>query len=162
MPRRTTRRRTPLTSLERAARSSSRRNDSTSVAPSKSCSRIPSGSREWATPCVPLPVRTRPTSSPRRCSLLQPLAGRRLWFVGIGGAGMSALATVAKEWGAEVAGSDRSPSAYVELLEAHGVPVTIGHAAENVPEGWEVVASTAISPDNPETLSGARRRAELL
>ncbi len=75
---------------------------------------------------------------------------------------MSALATVAKAWGADVAGSDRARSAYVDLLEAHGIRVTIGHAAENVPAGWEVVASSAIAPDNPEVAAGARHRAELL
>jgi UDP-N-acetylmuramate--alanine ligase len=93
---------------------------------------------------------------------LQPLAGRRIWLVGIGGAGMSALATVAKAWGADVAGSDRARSAYVDLLEAQGIRVAIGHAAENVPAGWEVVASGAIAPDNPEVAAGARHRAELL
>ena len=75
---------------------------------------------------------------------------------------MSALAIVAKDWGAEVAGSDRARSAYTELLEADGVPVAIGHAAENVPPGWEVVASSAIAPDNPELAGGFRRRGELL
>lgn len=81
---------------------------------------------------------------------MQPLAGRRLWLVGIGGAGMSALAVVAKAWGAEVAGSDRARTGYVEHLERAGVPVTVGHAAGNVPDGWEVVVSSAIAPDNPE------------
>ena len=67
------------------------------------------------------------------------LEGRRFWFVGIGGAGMSALALVAKEWGAEVGGSDRARSSYVERLEAAGVPVVIGHEAANVPDRAEVI-----------------------
>jgi UDP-N-acetylmuramate--alanine ligase len=95
---------------------------------------------------------------------LQPLAGRRLWFVGIGGAGMSALALVAKEWGAEVGGSDRARSSYVHRLETAGIPVSIGHDASNVPGGAEVIVSSAIAPDNPE-VSRARvtkKRAELL
>ena len=95
---------------------------------------------------------------------MQPLAGRRLWFVGIGGAGMSALALVAKEWGAEVGGSDRSRSSYVDRLEAAGVAVAIGHDAANVPDGAEVIVSSAIAPENPE-VSRARvtkKRAELL
>jgi UDP-N-acetylmuramate--alanine ligase len=95
---------------------------------------------------------------------LQPLAGRRLWFVGIGGAGMSALALVAKAWGAEVGGSDRARSSYVERLEAAGIPVAIGHEAANVPDGAEVIVSSAIAADNPE-LSHSRvykKRAELL
>ncbi len=91
------------------------------------------------------------------------LEGRRLWFVGIGGAGMSALALVAKEWGAEVGGSDRSPSSYVERLEAAGIPVVIGHDAANVPDGAEVIVSSAIAPDNPEIAGReTRKRGELL
>jgi UDP-N-acetylmuramate--alanine ligase len=91
------------------------------------------------------------------------LEGRRFWFVGIGGAGMSALALVAREWGAEVGGSDRARSSYVERLEAAGIPVTIGHDAANVPEGAEVIVSSAIAPDNPEVAGReTRRRGELL
>ena len=95
---------------------------------------------------------------------MRPLEGRRLWFVGIGGAGMSALALVAKEWGADVGGSDRARSPYVELLERAGIGVTIGHRAEQVPDGAEVVVSTAISPDNPELARARviRKRGELL
>ena len=95
---------------------------------------------------------------------MQPLAGRRLWFVGIGGAGMSALALVAKEWGAEVSGSDRARSSYVDRLEAAGIEVALGHDASNVPDGAEVIVSSAIAPDNPEVsrASGTRKRAELL
>ena len=84
--------------------------------------------------------------------------------MGIGGAGMSALALVAREWGAEVGGSDRARSSYVERLEAAGIPVAIGHDAANVPEDSEVIVSSAIAPDNPE-VSRARvikKRGELL
>lgn len=88
---------------------------------------------------------------------MQPLAGRRLWLVGIGGAGMSALAAVCKAWGAEVAGSDRSCSVYVELLERQGIEVTIGHAGASVPQDAEVVVSSAIPPANPELVAAAGR-----
>jgi UDP-N-acetylmuramate--alanine ligase len=99
---------------------------------------------------------------------LRPLEGRRFWFVGIGGAGMSALALVAHAWGAEVGGSDRSRSSYVERLEAAGIPVAIGHEGANVPEEAEVIVSSAIAPNNPEVEVSrargrrARMRAELL
>jgi len=91
------------------------------------------------------------------------LEGRRFWFVGIGGAGMSALALVARAWGADVGGSDRARSAYVDRLEGAGIPVMIGHDAANVPDGAEVVVSSAIAADNPE-VAGRRvkRRGELL
>src|SRR5436190_23158020 len=76
---------------------------------------------------------------------------------------MSGLALVAREWGAEVAGSDRARSSYVDRLEAAGIPVAIGHDAANVPEGAEVIVSSAIGPDNPEVAGrDVRRRGELL
>jgi len=91
------------------------------------------------------------------------LEGRRLWFVGIGGAGMSALALVAREWGAEVGGSDRARSSYVERLEAAGIPVAMGHDAANVPDNAEVIVSSAIAPDNPEVAGReVRKPGELL
>ncbi|MGI9659774.1 MAG: UDP-N-acetylmuramate--L-alanine ligase [Gaiellaceae bacterium] len=78
------------------------------------------------------------------------LSGRHFWFVGIGGAGMSALALVAHARGATVGGSDRAAGAYVARLEDAGIRVAIGHAAENVPRGAEVIVSSAIDADNPE------------
>src|SRR5512133_1040859 len=77
---------------------------------------------------------------------------------------MSALALVAYEWGAEVGGSDRARSSYVERLEAAGIAVAIGHDAAQVPDDAEVIVSSAIAVDNPE-VSRARvkkKRAELL
>ena len=82
---------------------------------------------------------------------MRPLEGRRFWFVGIGGAGMSALALVAREWGAEVGGSDRARSSYVERLEAAGIPVAIGHDAANVPDDAEVIVSSAIARGQPRS-----------
>jgi UDP-N-acetylmuramate--alanine ligase len=75
---------------------------------------------------------------------------------------MSALAVVCKAWGAEVGGSDRSRTPYIELLEREGIDIVIGHRAENVPDGFEVVASSAIPADNPELARGFRHRGELL
>src|SRR6185437_15378633 len=71
-------------------------------------------------------------------------AGRRLHFVGIGGAGMSGLALISAALGAEVSGSDRAPSSYTERLVEHGIQPVFGHAAVNVPAGAEVVYSTAV------------------
>ncbi|HEY6526832.1 MAG TPA: UDP-N-acetylmuramate--L-alanine ligase [Solirubrobacteraceae bacterium] len=91
-------------------------------------------------------------------------AGRRLHFVGIGGAGMSGLALIAVALGAEVTGSDRAPSSYTERLVQHGIEPVFGHAAANVPAGAEVVYSTAIPPDNPERQAAGTElhRADLL
>jgi UDP-N-acetylmuramate--alanine ligase len=84
-------------------------------------------------------------------------AGRRLHFVGIGGAGMSGLALVCARLGATVTGSDRADSSYMERLRAAGLDPAVGHGAANLPEGAEVVVSTAIGADNPE-LALARER----
>ena len=81
------------------------------------------------------------------------LEGRRLWFVGIGGAGLSAYAQVARAWGAEVGGWDRNETPYLAALA--GVSVEI-EPEPVVPEGWEVVVSSAYP-----AVAG-RPRAELL
>jgi UDP-N-acetylmuramate--alanine ligase len=83
---------------------------------------------------------------------LQPLAGRKLWFVGIGGAGLSAYAQLARAWGAEVGGWDRVETPYLAALD--GVEIHISPEPE-MPEGWEAVVSSAYrAPGRP--------RAELL
>ena len=56
-----------------------------------------------------------------------PWSGRRLHFIGIGGAGMSGLAIVALGLGARVSGSDRAESVYVERLREAGIEPAIGH-----------------------------------
>jgi UDP-N-acetylmuramate--alanine ligase len=89
-------------------------------------------------------------------------AGRKLHFVGIGGAGMSGLALVARALGAEVTGSDRSDSSYLERLRQAGIEPAIGHDAANVPHGAEVVVSTAIADDNPELREPLLHRGDLL
>jgi UDP-N-acetylmuramate--alanine ligase len=83
--------------------------------------------------------------------------GRRLHFIGIGGAGMSGLALVCARLGAAVSGSDRADSSYMERLRAAGLEPAVGHDAANMPEGAEVVVSTAIGDENPE-LALARDR----
>jgi UDP-N-acetylmuramate--alanine ligase len=70
----------------------------------------------------------------------KPLAGRRVWFVGIGGAGLSGYAVLARAWGADVGGWDRVETPYLRHLE--GVPVELA-PEPMVPEGWEAVVSTA-------------------
>ncbi|MFL5866544.1 MAG: UDP-N-acetylmuramate--L-alanine ligase [Thermoleophilaceae bacterium] len=93
-----------------------------------------------------------------------PFSGRRLHFVGIGGAGMSGLALVARALGAEVSGSDQTDSPYCERLRQAGIEPVIGHDAANVPDGAEVVVSTAIPEDNPELRAAGRflHRGDLL
>jgi UDP-N-acetylmuramate--alanine ligase len=87
-------------------------------------------------------------------------AGRRLHFIGIGGAGMSGLALVCARLGATVTGSDRADSSYMERLRAAGLEPAVGHDAANLPEGAEVVVSTAIAADNPELVLARERGVE--
>ncbi len=101
----------------------------------------------------------------------RPWRGRRLHFVGVGGAGMSGYARAAHALGAEVSGSDAVAGPYLERLQADGVlRAAIGHRAENLPagEGLELVYSSAIPAENPERRAARERgvperaRAELL
>jgi UDP-N-acetylmuramate--alanine ligase len=101
----------------------------------------------------------------------RPWRGRRLHFVGVGGAGMSGYARAAHALGAEISGSDAVSSAYLERLAGDGVlQASIGHAAENVPggEGVQVVYSSAVPAENVERRAARARglqerpRAELL
>ena len=71
---------------------------------------------------------------------------------------MSGLALVASRLGAEVTGSDRAESSYLERLRAAGIEPAIGHDAANVPADAEVVVSTAIPEDNPELVARPRAR----
>jgi UDP-N-acetylmuramate--alanine ligase len=71
---------------------------------------------------------------------LRPLDGRRLWFVGIGGAGLSSYAFLSRAWGAEVGGWDRLETPYLRQLEGIGIEIA---PEPVVPDGWEVVVSSA-------------------
>jgi UDP-N-acetylmuramate--alanine ligase len=89
-------------------------------------------------------------------------AARKLHFVGIGGAGMSGLALVCRELGAEVSGSDQVESVYLTRLRDAGLEPSLGHAAEGVPADAEVVVSTAVPDDNPELARARERGQEVL
>ncbi len=69
-----------------------------------------------------------------------PLEGRRIWFVGIGGAGLSGYALLARAWGAEVGGWDRVETPYLRSLGGMQIEISPQPVA---PDGWEVVVSTA-------------------
>jgi UDP-N-acetylmuramate--alanine ligase len=82
---------------------------------------------------------------------------RRVHFVGIGGAGMSAIAKILIQHGIPVSGSDIKSSRYARTLEELGVEVHVGHDARLVDEQCIVVVSSAIPASNPEL-----RRARVL
>ena len=91
--------------------------------------------------------------------MTSPLEGRRLWIAGIGGAGMSAYAQLARTWGAEVRGWDRVRTPYLEHLE--GIEVEVSDEPPPPPEGWEVYVSSAFA-DRVEGRSRADLLAELV
>jgi UDP-N-acetylmuramate--alanine ligase len=92
----------------------------------------------------------------------------RLHVVGVGGAGMSAIAAVLAAMGHHTTGSDIKTSVSLERLRAGGVQVEIGHRAENVAGADAVTISTAVSEHNIEVLEAHRlgipvlSRAEML
>ena len=97
-----------------------------------------------------------------------PLSIGTIHLIGIGGIGMSGIAEVLHNLGYTVQGSDIADSANVRRLREAGIPVAIGHDAENLGAAQVVVVSTAVSRDNPEILAARTRlipvvrRAEML
>ncbi|WP_328536068.1 UDP-N-acetylmuramate--L-alanine ligase [Streptomyces sp. NBC_00344] len=86
----------------------------------------------------------------------RPTAMDRPHFIGIGGAGMSGIAKILAQRGAEVAGSDSRESPTAEALRALGATVHIGHAAGHLADDAScVVVSSAIREDNPELARAA-------
>ena len=82
---------------------------------------------------------------------------KHIHFVGVGGSGMSGIAEVLANLGYTVSGSDLAASATTRRLEAQGVKVFVGHAADHAHGADAVVVSTAVKADNPE-VQAARER----
>ncbi len=89
-------------------------------------------------------------------------------FVGIGGIGMSGIAEILHNLGYKVRGSDLSESYVTKHLREIGIPLEIGHKAENLADAEVVVISSAVKADNPEVVAARAkllpvvRRAEML
>jgi len=81
---------------------------------------------------------------------MDKLSGRHVHFIGIGGAGLSAIARVLLEQGAEVSGSDLVLSPVAEALARDGARVFAGHRAENVAGVDVVIVSSAVPSENVE------------
>jgi UDP-N-acetylmuramate--alanine ligase len=79
-------------------------------------------------------------------------------FVGIGGIGMSGIAEVMHQLGYKVQGSDIADNYVVEKLRKEGIPVAIGHSADNLGDAAVVVCSSAIKDNNPEMVAASERR----
>src|SRR5512147_418833 len=75
---------------------------------------------------------------------------KNVHFVGIGGSGLSAIATVLLESGWHVTGSDQQLSPFARALTARGAVVCEGHAAQNINGAEMVIISSAVPADNVE------------
>src|SRR3989454_2873467 len=93
---------------------------------------------------------------------------QRIHFVGIGGIGMSGIAEVLLNLGYKISGSDLKSSAITQRLATLGATIFEDHRAENIAGAEVVVASSAVSADNPEILEARAlhipviQRAEML
>ena len=92
----------------------------------------------------------------------------KIFFVGIGGSGMSGIAEVLINLNYEVSGSDISDSEIIDRLRSMGAEVHIGHAASNIDTADMIVISSAIDHGNPELIAAKLKgipvlaRAEML
>ena len=93
---------------------------------------------------------------------LSSLIGKRIHFIGIGGAGMSGLARIALSHGITVSGSDAKDSSVVIALSALGATVATSHEAAHIDGADLVVYSTAISASNPERVRAAELKIPIL
>ncbi len=75
---------------------------------------------------------------------------KKIHFIGIGGAGMSAIAKVLLQMGYIVSGSDLAKSETTNKLEKMGAHIFLGHNEENLRDSQAIVISTAIPETNPE------------
>jgi UDP-N-acetylmuramate--alanine ligase len=79
---------------------------------------------------------------------------RRIHIVAIGGAGMSAIASILAAIGHQVSGSDQAGSVVLDRLRAQGIDARVGHDPAVIEPGIDIVArSTAIGDDNPEVVA---------
>ena len=78
---------------------------------------------------------------------------RHIHFIGLGGAGMSAIAEVLHTLGYTISGSDLADSPVLARLAGLGLTVFIGHDANHLAGADAVVTSTAVKADNPEVLA---------
>jgi len=96
-------------------------------------------------------------SEPRKIKINLPFGAGVVHFVGIGGIGMSGIASVMHNLGYEVRGSDVADGANVKALRDKGIEVKIGHDPDNVEGAEAVIVSTAIRRENPEVRAARAR-----
>jgi len=82
---------------------------------------------------------------------------KKIHFVGIGGSGMCPIAEILHNKGYKLTGSDVSESDTLARIRSYGIPVTMGHKAENVDGAELVVYTAAVKKDNPELVSAQQK-----
>jgi UDP-N-acetylmuramate--alanine ligase len=82
---------------------------------------------------------------------------QKIHIMGIGGAGMSAIARLLHARGVRVSGDDRADSPALAELRALGIPVRVGHSPNNIGDADVLAPSSAISKDEPELLAAQKR-----
>ena len=78
---------------------------------------------------------------------------RRLHFVGIGGSGMCPMAEILHHKDYIITGSDINESDTLARIRSYGIPVHMGHRAENIGDAEVVVYTAAAKQDNPELVA---------
>lgn len=79
---------------------------------------------------------------------------KNIHCIGIGGVGVSAIASILLSRGYNVSGSDMNSSELTEGLSQRGAKIFKGHRSENVENAQLIIYSAAISEENPEILRG--------
>lgn len=84
---------------------------------------------------------------------MQNIEGKHIYFMGIGGIGMSGIAEILLDFGYRVSGSDIKTSNVTERLQKKGAVIYIGQKAENITEEIDIIVrSSAIREGNPELM----------
>lgn len=86
----------------------------------------------------------------------------KLHFVGIGGSGMCPIAEILHHEGYKLTGSDVNESDTLVRIRSYGIPVAMGHRAENIGDAEAVVFTAAVHRDNPELVAAAAKGIPLI
>lgn len=92
----------------------------------------------------------------------QPLHGRCIWMIGIGGSGMSGLAFLLAQRGALCSGTDAEPSALTDALNTAGIAVDCGPINALPTQTELVIRSAAVKDSHPQVLEAHRRGLPIL
>ena len=81
----------------------------------------------------------------------------KIHMIGIGGSGMCPMAEILHHKGYVITGSDINESDTLERIRGYGIPVSMGHRAENIGDAELVVYTAAAKQDNPELVAAREK-----